>query len=402
MGWISEIKINKKYKAAFKNKNRYLVLYGGAGSGKSVFAAQKILIRLLLESGHRFLLVRKIANTIRKSQFQLFKDLVSVYGLNNKVRFIDSDLRIKFANGNKIVTAGLDDSEKLKSIQGITGIWVEEATEISKNDFKQLDLRLRGKTKNYKQIILSFNPISKFHWLIKDFVDSNYRNSFVLQTTYKDNRFLDDEYISVLENLINEDYNLYRIYVLGEPGVLENLIYPNVKFIGENQIPKKIDETIYGLDFGFNNPSALLKIMIADGVNLYLKGMLYKRGLINSELIKEIKTILPPAEWSQKPFYGDSAEPDRIQEFQDNGFFIYPAVKDVVPGIDFVKKFKIYVVNDDEDLKTEFNAYKWKEDKDGNIIDQPIKAFDHYMDALRYGVYSHYKINSLINEVESF
>lgn len=120
--------------------------------------------------------------------------------------------------GNEILMLGLDDVEKLKSIEGITGLWVEEATELSESDFDQLDLRLRGETINYKQIILSFNPIDESHWLKKRFFDSQLSNCTTIRTTFKDNLFIDDEYRRVLEQKASVSPNLYRIYYLGEWG----------------------------------------------------------------------------------------------------------------------------------------------------------------------------------------
>lgn len=120
--------------------------------------------------------------------------------------------------GNEILLAGLDDVERLKSIAGITSIWIEEATELNEGDFDQIDLRLRGETENYKQIILSFNPIDESHWLKKRFFDNNLDNCTTLRTTFKDNHFIDDEYRRVLEQKASVSPNLYRIYYLGEWG----------------------------------------------------------------------------------------------------------------------------------------------------------------------------------------
>lgn len=163
---------NDIYYPLYKDTSRYLVLYGGAGSGKSVFAAQKILVRMLTEQPHRFLVARKVARTLRFSVFSLFQDMIAQWELTPLFKVNKSDMTITCINGNQILFAGLDDPEKLKSIAGITGIWIEEASELEQKDFQQLDLRLRGPTKYYKQIILTFNPISALHWLKKVFLIS--------------------------------------------------------------------------------------------------------------------------------------------------------------------------------------------------------------------------------------
>ena len=159
-----EIEVNETYFPYFQNKDRYLVLYGSAGSGKSVFAAQKLVARAVGEKGHRFLVVRKVANTLRSSTYQLIIDTIDSYGIRNEFEINKTEMRFTHKlTGNEILMGGLDDVEKLKSIAGVTGVWIEEATELTSDDFDQIDLRLRGETLNYKQILLSFNPIDERH-----------------------------------------------------------------------------------------------------------------------------------------------------------------------------------------------------------------------------------------------
>lgn len=227
---ISMKVFNKVYvdNELLQNQDRYLVLMGGGGSGKSVFATQKIIYRLLSEKGHRFLVLRKVQKTLRESVFTEFKRTVANWKLERLFKIpkgSSSDLHIKCVNGNEILFAGLDDVEKLKSISGITGIWIEEASEIEPGDFRQLDIRLRGKTLNYKQMIISFNPISVTHWLKKEFFDVNKDGAFTLHTTYKDNKFLDEENIKVLEGFRETDPYFYSVYALGEWGVTGKTVF---------------------------------------------------------------------------------------------------------------------------------------------------------------------------------
>ena len=154
---------NETFLPLFADTHRYLVLKGGGGSGKSIFAGRKVLERAVNEPGHRFLVCRKVARTLRESCFkQLLGQLAEFYP-DSGYKANKSDLTISFQNGSEIIFAGLDDVEKLKSIYNITGIWIEEASELLEGDFNQLDIRLRGKTREYQQIILSFNPISIQH-----------------------------------------------------------------------------------------------------------------------------------------------------------------------------------------------------------------------------------------------
>lgn len=218
--------VNKVYYPLFWDESRYLVLYGSAGSGKSVFITQKIVKRVIEEKGHKFLVIRKVGKTLRESVFAEFRNTISTWGLQQLFKINKTDMTITCLNGNQIIFAGLDDVEKLKSISGITGIWIEEASEIDQSDVQQLDLRLRGKTNHYKQIILSFNPVSILHWLKAYFFDSPPGNCKTVKTTYKDNRFLDQEYIRVLLALKDVDPYYYTVYALGEWGVIGKTIFP--------------------------------------------------------------------------------------------------------------------------------------------------------------------------------
>lgn len=216
---------NPAFYPLYADKNRYLVLYGGAGSGKSVFAAQKLIVRTLAEPGHKFLIVRKVAKTLRHSTFALLRETIGSWGLSQLFRVNKTDMEIACPNGSTIIHAGLDDVEKLKSIHGVTGIWIEEASEITPEDFRQLDIRLRGRTKHYKQIILSFNPVSIVHWLKEEFFDKPKSNATTLHSTYKDNRFLDDAAKQVLEAFRDTDEYYYTVYCLGQWGVTGKTIF---------------------------------------------------------------------------------------------------------------------------------------------------------------------------------
>ena len=214
-----EILYNPHFEPFFFDESRYCILYGGAGSGKSHSVAQKIVERCThANERHKFLVVRKFRTTLEGSVFNMIKSIISDFEINQYVNVNNTKMSFTFTNGNEIVVTGLDDPEKIKSIHGITGIWCEEATELEENDFDQLDLRLRGKTDSYKQIYVTFNPVSMDNWVYKKFFDQEFDNTFKLWSNYKHNMFLDDQYISVLEDRFNHDPNMKRIYVDGAWG----------------------------------------------------------------------------------------------------------------------------------------------------------------------------------------
>ncbi len=216
---------NETFMPLFADTHRYLVLKGGGGSGKSIFAGRKILERAISEPGHRFLVCRKVARTLRESCFrQILGQLIEHYP-SSGYKANKSDMAISFPNGSEIIFAGLDDVEKLKSIYAITGIWIEEASELLEGDFNQLDIRLRGETREYKQIILSFNPISITHWLKKRFFDREDPRALVHESTYRDNRFLDAAAVRTLEAFKETDEYYYQVYCLGMWGVTGKSVF---------------------------------------------------------------------------------------------------------------------------------------------------------------------------------
>ena len=216
---------NDTYMSLFECDSRYLVLKGGGGSGKSIFAGRKVLERCVSEPGHRFLVCRKVARTLRESCFAQLRGQIAEHYPDCGAVVNRGDLRIAFPNGSEILFAGLDDVEKLKSIYDITGIWIEEASELLEADFNQLDIRLRTQCPYYLQIILTFNPISITHWLKARFFDKKDPRATVHESTYKDNRFLTQEAVKTLEAFQDTDEYYYMVYCLGQWGVTGKTVF---------------------------------------------------------------------------------------------------------------------------------------------------------------------------------
>ena len=380
--------VNKAYYPIFHNESRFLVLYGGAGSGKSVTAAEKIIYRFLLEPNHKYLAARKVADTVRESCRAELIGAIKMMGVDSLFKYGTSpscDMTIIGPNNNTIIFRGFDDVEKLKSLKGLTGAWLEEASEFTKDDMDQLNLRIRGQDlKNYKQIILTFNPISEHHWLKSYFFDNPRYDATVIKTTYKDNSFIDDEYKQTLELLKDTNPSFYKVYALGEWGSLKGRIYD--KYTVVPGMPESFEDESLGLDFGFMHPQAFVHIRFV-GNRIYLDEIFYETGITNKEFIATIKSDRP--ELLNIPLYPDTARPDLISELEDEGFDVMQTDKAVFDGIMTVKGRDIHVTSRSKNIIRELKLYSWKQAKDGQIKDEPSKLNDHIMDAIRYGVHSH-------------
>lgn len=385
----SLLDFNSVYKAAFfDKKHRFHVIYGGAGSGKSVYAAQKYKYFMLCEPGHNILITRKTARSSRYSTFALMRQVI---GSDSKFfRINKSDMTIQsLVNGNQIMFAGLDDVDKLKSItfeNGIlTDVWMEEASECLESDFNQLNLRLRGVASQPFNIMVTFNPVDAESWLKKRFFDYQDPSALVLKTTYMDNRHIDKGYKQVLIDLKEKDPTFYKIYALGEWGIIGNKIFTN--YVIHDFDYSKMTDIRRGLDFGFNHASAFLDDRYYEN-EIYICDEFYATQLTNQDLIYEIKNQFK--DYQQHKVIADSAEPDRILEFKRAGFSISPCTKgpqSVRAGISWLQSKKIHIHKTNcPNTSREIATYKWREDKNGNATDEPVNFNDDAMAAMRYSI----------------
>lgn len=219
---------NESFAPLVFDKHRYLVLKGGGGSGKSWFAARYVLERATTEPGQRVLVLRKVERDIRESCFKLLRKTAERF-YRDDIAYIPRGktgaMYITLRNGSEILFVGMDNEERLKSIEGITMVWMEEASEFEQDDFDQMDIRLRTTFPWHLKMILSFNPISLMHWLKKRFFDFRDPEARVHESTYKDNRFLPESQIRVLENFKNTNPYFYQVYCLGEWGVTGKTVF---------------------------------------------------------------------------------------------------------------------------------------------------------------------------------
>ncbi len=380
------------YKDISDYSYRIEVYMGGAGSGKSYGATQKILLKAL-NSKRRILVIRKIQNTIKHSIWSLMIAHLQNSGFYEYCRINRSDFEIELPNGSIFIFKGLDDPEKIKSIDGITDIVIEEATELRQDEFMQLNLRLRPKEKD-PQIYLMFNPVSKRNWVYPYFfVGDTPDNCKIIRTTYKDNRFLDAGYVHELEQMQYRNPAYYRIYTLGEFATLDKLVFPvyTTKIISQEEIR---DLPVWtGLDFGYvNDPSAIVHGAIdMENGKIYILNEYVRKGMLNDE-IAEVMIALGLA---KDKCYADCAEPKSIQEIRNKGVNIEAAEKgkdSIIHGIQWIQQFELIVDERCYKVIEELENYTWKKDKKTDeYINEPVDTYNHTIDAMRYGLNKYIK-----------
>ena len=302
-------------------------------------------------------------------------------------------------NGNVIHFKSLDDSFKFRSTE-FTDVWMEEANEFTWDDYMTLRMRMSGKAKDPSpnQVFLTLNPSDAYSWINQKLTHD--KNVKLIHSSYKDNPFLAKDYIEILENLKDEDETYYKIYALGVWATPKSIIYSNYNIVPAHDFPTTFDEVLYGIDYGFNNPSVLLFIGFKDK-EVYLRELVYQSQMTNTDFIERAKAAIP-SEYNRKRIFADASEPDRIEEFKRAGLKCEPTDKgknSIKDGIDYCKRLKLHVSGDSINLIKEIRGYKWREDKAGNVMDEPVKFMDHAMDAMRYALYTHGKTEPLVPSV---
>ena len=398
------VQMNPIFKEVDRCQKRYIVMKGSAGSGKSVDTAQNYILRLMQDKGRNLLCVRKSDITNRDSTYaELTGAVYRMFGENaNKYWQIkQSPMMLECrANGNQIIFRGVNDEkqrEKLISITfkkgKLTDVWIEEATEITQNDFEIIDDRLRGELPKgqFYQIRCTFNPVNKNHWIKKVFFDISDPNVMTHHSTYLNNRFIDDAYKQRMERRKKIDPEGYRIYGLGEWGEIGGLILSNWEVAEISQDLQDYDDIAIGQDFGFNHANAILLLGWKDD-NIYVLKEIYLYEKDMSEIIEIAdKQGLP----KNITMYCDSAEPDRIKMWQKAGYRARKVKKEKTTDrrkyqavqIDWLKQRQIFIHPSCINTIKEIEQWKWKMDeRTGEYIDEPVPFFDDAMAAMRYGV----------------
>ena len=373
---------------------RFILFYGGAGSGKSHFIAQRLVYKAL-KSKRKILVLRKVNRTTKASTFQLLLDTLNQFGISQLCQINRTDFSIILPTGSQFLCMGLDDPEKIKSITGLTDAWMEEATEFTLDDFSQVNLRVRDPYALNQEIVLSMNPVSKANWTYLQFFANNpdleeFRKTVrIVHTTYKDNKHLPDAYVQALLMMKETNEVYFKIYALGEFGSLDKLIYNNWQKMDFD--PDKIKGTLLcGLDFGYtNDPTAFTaSLLVEEERRIYVFKEWGGTGYLNDMIADQIKDM----GFAKSIICADSAEQKSIDEIKRMGIpRIRPCIKgkgSVLQGIQKLQQYEIVVHPSCVNVLEELENYAWKKDKNTNeYINEPAEnGYDHYMDSLRYSL----------------
>jgi phage terminase large subunit len=392
---LHEETINKCYCPYIDDFRFFQVFKGGGSAGKSVFISQKIIYHMMDKTGYNGLVLRKHAADNHTSTFQEISKVIVSWGLEElfKINKSMGQESITCVNGNQIIFKGLDDVEKRKGVTFATGplvfIWMEEATEMSEDDLNQMIIRLRGESAIPKHIYLSFNPIDIDHWLKARFFDRpiDPGKGFVCESTYLDNEFLTEQDRKNIEAFRDIDNYYYMVYALNQWGSINTArVFTNLVIEDFDIDPANLQNVCHGMDFGFIHASTLMSVGFRER-DLYIYGEHYHKELTNDEFIAAIDAAKFP---KTNMITADSAEPARIKSWQQHGYNVVAAKKgpdSLKRQIDFLKSYKIHIHKTRcPNAAREFPRFKYREMKDGQIVDQVVEADDDTIAGCRYAV----------------
>ena len=397
-------------------EHKFYFLVGGYGSSKSYHVAVK-LIKKLLQEKRKALVIREVFDTIRDSCFDLLEEVANAMGVEEYLTFTTSPMQVRFKNGSRIIFKGMDKPAKLKSLNGVSTVWIEECSEVKYEGFKEILGRLRHPTLS-NHIILSTNPVSKSNWCYKYFFQDRKNNVLVLDdeelykkrimiagntyyhhSTVDDNFFVPASYVEQLDDLQVHDPDLYRVARKGQFGINGTLVFPQF----EIQPHKKVLELMKavkspleknGMDFGFvTSYNAALRMLIDHEEKiLYIYKEYYSRNKTDPEIAEDME------DWKDIVIKADCAEPKAIKFYKQAGFRMKACKKFKGSRSMYTKKVKRFkkIICSDACPNTidELKELTFAVDKDGEIIEDEFNIDPHTLSAIWYGL-DDYEVSNL-------
>ncbi len=354
---------------AYRSITRITCLQGGTRSSKTYSLCQLFLTKALENTGKTYTIVRKTLPALKGTAYRDFLQILKELDLYSEEYHNKSELSYML-NGNLIEFISVDQPQKIRGRKR-NYLWLNEANEFNYEDWTQLILRTTEK------IYLDYNPSDPYSWIYEKVITRD--DCTFIKSTYKANPFLDKDTIAEIERLKDLDPDYWRVYGLGEIGTIQTMIFRKFNLVDDVQ-GRLIG---YGLDFGFtNSPSAMVAVYQSDD-SLYIKELLYEKRLTNTDLAIKIKEF---GVSRQDEIICDSAEPKAIEELYRSGLNAKPAKKGagIHLGIDIMRRYKLNITKDSLNAIKEFRSYKWATDKNGDVLNTPVKINDHLVDATRY------------------
>lgn len=346
-------------------------MQGGTRSGKTYNIILFFILKLLTESGKTLTICRSSLNTIKGSVLRDFIEILLNMGIYDENSHNKTD-QTYLLNGNLIEFISTDQPQKIRGRKR-DYLFINEANEIKYEAWMQLLFRTTAK------IVIDFNPSDEFHWIYDEVLTRDDCSFFI--TTYLDNPFIPIDLIREIERLKDADATYWQVYGMGLRGASKDTIYTHWKYHRAALPPGEI---FYGLDFGFNNPMALTRIVEYEGIN-YAQQVIYQTKMNTGQLIDEMKIL---GIGRNAEIFADPARPDIIEEIRGAKFNIHPANNEVFDGIQKVKSMPLRICEDSTDILKEIKFYKWKVDKDNKKLDEPVKFNDHALDSIRYAIFT--------------
>lgn len=369
-------KVGPLYEANLKSKATTVINQGGTSSAKT-YEILHTLFTKLAESSNEICTV--VGQDIPNLKAGALRDALNIYNdseiLQSLIRSYNKTDRIfEFWNGSIMEFKSYENAQDAKSGKR-SFLFVNEANGILYAIYQELSLRTT------KQEFIDYNPNAEF-WVHENLIGKP--NVELLISDHRHNPFCLQRVRDKIEALKNEDYELWKVYARGMTGKIEGLVFRN--WIVCDEIPKESKYIGSGLDFGFtNDPTSLIEVWQSDG-ELYIDEMIYETGLTNPDIAKIMESL--PFGKKRRNTVADSADPKSIRELYNLGFSIEPAKKgpdSVKNGIDILKRYKMNVTRRSVNLRKELNNYKWKIDRQtGKATNEPIDAFNHAIDSIRY------------------
>lgn len=357
--------------SVIENK-RYIFLRGSSRSGKSVTAIQYIIIQALTNPNSIITIARETQSSIKNTILMDFIEQMGSIGIFKPDKYNKNEMTYRYDNGSYIRFIGLDDtSGKLRGMKSDI-VFIDEVNTIDKKAFIHLDIRCG------KFILCAYNPEVELNWW--GFEYENKENGIMLHSTWRQNPFLDERIVKSILELKEIDPEMYEIYSEGLIVERKEKVFRTPSIC--NEIPETKNKYI-GIDWGYSNDECAVVLVVNKDKELYLKELIYRKGVTNEDLIFLLKDLGIDRTYN---IVGDSAEPKSIQDLKRAGFNIRGVKKDsVLYGIQKMKQYKIFVEVGSENLMNEFEGYRFKKDRSGNLTNA-LQGNDHLLDGVRYVV----------------